>query len=162
MTAMRFRHFGFVAWAALVFGAAGCGAGGLSTVQGTVTLDGQPLPNATVTFLPASGKGQQARGVTDASGNFRLETFKPGDGAVPGEYKVIIQYTEGLSPEATTAPKEGQSMKDMWEKSQKALKEQQKKPPKYVIPAKYSDPGQTVLTQRVPAGGPVKFDLQSK
>src|SRR5262245_27878190 len=98
--------------AALVLGGAGCGGGGLVTVKGTVTLDGQPVPHAAVTFIPKEGKGQQASGVTDASGAFRLETSKPGDGVMPGEYRVIVQYREGLSEGDTTAPKEGQSMKD--------------------------------------------------
>ena len=148
---------------ALVLGLGGCGGGPkLYTVTGTVTLDGKPLPGAAVLFLPTAEDGRQATGVTNADGSFQLETFKSRDGAQAGDYKVVVQYSESVPAGAVAAPKEGQSMKDMWEASQKAMKEQQNKPPKYVVPTKYSDPGQTVLKQRVPPEGPVKLDLQSK
>ena len=37
----------------------GCGDGGppLGKVQGTVTMDGNPLPSALVTFMPEKSKG---------------------------------------------------------------------------------------------------------
>src|SRR5437879_3692017 len=72
------------------------GRGGQSKavkVEGTVTLDGQPLPGATVSFMPV-GNGRAASGRTDANGNFRLSTFRTDDGALPGEYKVIVMVEE--------------------------------------------------------------------
>jgi len=45
---------------AAVLAAAGCGEGSTSTVTGTVTLDGQPLQEGVVRFVPADGKGQTA------------------------------------------------------------------------------------------------------
>jgi hypothetical protein len=45
---------------------------------------------------------------------------------------------------------------------ERARQQQKKKPPKYVIPAKYSDPGKTVLRSKVPANGAVTLDLKSK
>ena len=44
----------------------------------------------------------------------------------------------------------------------KKMKEQQKKPPKYVVPPKYSDRKDTPLQQRVPPEGRVLFELRSK
>src|SRR5436190_10000431 len=62
-------------------------------VEGVVTLDGKPLENAYVNFVPNGADMLTASGTTDASGNFALETgsgpaAKPG--AIPGRYKVCI------------------------------------------------------------------------
>lgn len=59
-------------------------------VTGTVTLDGQPVAEAAVQFIPQAG-GNPAQGVTDAAGNFKLTTFVDGDGALPGAHKVTVQ-----------------------------------------------------------------------
>jgi len=40
--------------------AVGCGGSSLGTVQGTVTLDGQPLKEGVVRFVPVDGKSQTA------------------------------------------------------------------------------------------------------
>jgi hypothetical protein len=61
-------------------------------VTGTVTLAGQPVEGADVVFM--SQQGQLASGQTDAQGGFRLMTFQPGDGAVPGDYTVGISKKE--------------------------------------------------------------------
>ena len=45
---------------AALLAAAGCGDGSTSTVNGTVTLDGQPLKEGVVRFVPTDGKGQTA------------------------------------------------------------------------------------------------------
>ena len=60
-----------------------------SPVHGTVTLDGKPLEGGTVQFF--SSQGQTASGEIDADGNYRLTTFQPDDGAVPGAYRVAVQ-----------------------------------------------------------------------
>jgi len=62
-------------------------------VSGVVKLKGQPVKNASVGFLPVN-RGRPAVGSTDAGGNFRLTTFKTGDGAIPGDYKVTITAYE--------------------------------------------------------------------
>jgi hypothetical protein len=77
---------------------AGCGAkavgvDGTVPVKGTVKLKGAPLAGATVTFAP-SGSGRSASATTDPQGTFQLTTLKPGDGAMPGEYKVTISKLE--------------------------------------------------------------------
>lgn len=84
----------FSAFAVGVLGLAllsGCGGGGIAPipVEGTVTLDGKPLANASVVFLSKQG-GRPAIGKTDASGHFQLKTVKANDGAVPGENVVTI------------------------------------------------------------------------
>lgn len=68
----------------------------LVPVTGTVTYDGKPLADATVTFSPmgTTQEGPGAGGVTDASGKYTLETLaqngKSKTGAVPGKYGVRI------------------------------------------------------------------------
>ena len=93
-------------------------------VSGTVTLNGEPLPGALVSFFPASTERSArfnlaqrlASGVTDASGNFsltyqRLPRTRPGarPGALPellqgapvGDYQVIVQKAPGGEPLVT-------------------------------------------------------------
>jgi hypothetical protein len=149
---------GFLAW-----GVIGCGGEGKPIkVKGTVTLDGQPLPNGMVTFIPVEKDGRHATGMTGADGSFQLTTLSADDGAFPGQYKVAVQYHEPAPEVHSTPSPEGKGMKASWDAAQRGMKEQRKKPPKYVIPAKYSDPGQTILTQKVPPDGPVNLELQSK
>jgi len=61
----------------------------LAKVSGTITLDGTPLPGATIRLIPRAG-GRAAVGVTDDSGKYVLTTFQKGDGAAPGTYAVTI------------------------------------------------------------------------
>ncbi|RMG33417.1 MAG: hypothetical protein D6725_15815 [Planctomycetota bacterium] len=80
----------------------------MGTVSGVVTLDGKPLANATVTFVPVEPAipknkpqsiGQRRKpkltvpaawGVTDDQGRYQLRCFRNQLGAVLGKYKVQI------------------------------------------------------------------------
>jgi hypothetical protein len=84
--------------AAVALLSAGCGGTRYKTapVSGRVTLDGRPLPRATVMFLPATGtEGKSdlpsSAGLTDEAGRYSL-VLNDGKtaGAVPGKYKVMI------------------------------------------------------------------------
>jgi hypothetical protein len=80
----------------LALATAGCGSQyDLHPVTGKVTLDGNPLENAVVTFQSVSG-GTSASGTTDASGVYSLHDIRPdgGPGAEPGEYVVSVSWTE--------------------------------------------------------------------
>ena len=84
----------FVAGVALL---AGCGGGDANlpdTVDaaGVVTLDGQPLDNASIVLAPVeAGEGKYpAYGSSDEDGGFELKAFEAKDGAVPGSYKVRV------------------------------------------------------------------------
>lgn len=79
--------------AALLFPALlGCGGGGdlpeLAEVTGTVQMDGKPLPDATVMFVPADGRPSSA--TTDSNGNYTLQYNERASGAVPGKSRVMI------------------------------------------------------------------------
>ena len=91
--------------------ATGCGGGGpdLSSVEGTVTLDGQPLAKAIVNFEPADETGERSsyEGQTDQSGHYVLHATASNKGAEPGEYTVHITLPKLASddPNAKTAIK---------------------------------------------------------
>jgi hypothetical protein len=61
----------------------------LGDVQGTITLDGQPLVGATVIFEPKAG-GRASKSVTDASGHYQLVYLRDINGAIVGPHKVKI------------------------------------------------------------------------
>jgi hypothetical protein len=85
--------------AALALGVCGCSPKTVKVVA-VVTLDGQPVEGATVKLVPEEGStGEPASGLTGKDGSCRLQTYSPGDGVVPGEYKVSVSKTESLAAE---------------------------------------------------------------
>lgn len=71
----------------------------VGTVSGVVTLDGSPLPNATVVFNPADGEGRSSSSTTDDSGRYVLSYTAKIFGAKVGKHKVSIT-TEANSEES--------------------------------------------------------------
>ncbi len=69
----------------------GCSAGGpeIAYVAGRVTMDGKPLANASVIFIPEDGRPAGAK--TDADGNYVLNFDQSRRGAMPG--KNIVRIT---------------------------------------------------------------------
>ncbi len=155
-----------VALGLVVLVALGCGSSnsGLDTVpvSGTVTLDGSPVEGARVVFAPAGG-GKAASGVTDASGRYKLTTLDPGDGALPGNYLVMISKTEatGQSP-ASEAVKPGMSAEEATQAAMEALDKGEQAEPQFEdrLPAKYKDPSKSGLKVDVAKGGQTEFDFQ--
>lgn len=117
----------------------GCAESDTIKVTGTVTMDGKPVDNAEVMFLPAGGR--MATGVTNSEGKFELSTNTAGDGAVPGDHKVTIveHYAAGKPPPMTPGPL----------------------PTRF--PPQYSDPLQTPFSAKVERGGKndFQFDIKS-
>jgi hypothetical protein len=58
--------------------------------SGTVTYKGAPASGAVVTLVATDPDGRGATGKTDDSGKFTLMTYEPGDGAIPGKYRVKV------------------------------------------------------------------------
>lgn len=80
--------------------AAGCGGqSNIGKVTGRVTLDGQPLADAVVTFAPAA-EGSPSLGRTDSSGLYNLVYTREINGAEIGEHKVSITTYSAADPEA--------------------------------------------------------------
>lgn len=90
-----------VACSVLCLVSIGCGPSGppLGTVSGTVTMDGEPLSSALVTFTPAAG-GRSSTGKTDASGKYEL-AFVDSKGALIGSHNVSVTT---LTEVAASAP----------------------------------------------------------
>ena len=88
----------FIAGLALL-GITGCGnPNGTVKVSGKVTVDGQTPPGAgTVTFTvvePADGfPNRPAMAKFDVDGEYTATSFEPGDGLVPGSYKIAVELS---------------------------------------------------------------------
>lgn len=73
----------------------GCGGEqGLGKVEGVVKLDGKPLPDASVEFTPADGKGLTSYGRTDQNGAYYMMATRSDYGAALGKNKVRISTYE--------------------------------------------------------------------
>lgn len=57
-------------------------------VSGQVLIDGEPVADASVQFVPTGARA--AQGQTDAQGQFTLTTFEEGDGCAPGVHRVVV------------------------------------------------------------------------
>ncbi|QDU74161.1 hypothetical protein Pan97_11660 [Bremerella volcania] len=62
-------------------------------VQGKITLEGAPIEGATVMFFCEKLK-ITSYGKTDATGQYQLTTYEPGDGAPAGHYQVSVKKVE--------------------------------------------------------------------
>lgn len=105
-------------------------------VSGTVFYKQQPSVGAKVMFAPQDHQ-YAAVGQTDSNGRFKLQTFEPADGAVPGKFKIAVTKFEVID-----LPNGG-------------IKEN------FFLPGKYRDPAKSGLTAVVPPEGTdaLKFEL---
>ena len=119
--------------AAISLTMAGCGATGpgMAQVTGKVTYQGKPVPKGTVSFVPTAPGGRNATGQIDESGNYRLQTENPGDGALTGDYSVSIAARDDVVLDYIP---------------RKPI------PPKYLAPAKYENPATSGLKATVKSG----------
>jgi hypothetical protein len=125
----------FGALSVIVLMLSGCGGvGKLYPVSGKVTVDGKPLPDAQLSFMPDAEKGNKATATAVGKvkdGSYSLTT-QGKEGAPAGWYKVAVytQYPGG--PE-------------------KAV----------VLPRRYTDPGKSPLSvEVVPSPQPGAYDLK--
>ena len=104
----------------------GCAPGFPETarVSGKVTLNKQPLTVGEIQFIAEDG--HIATGQIEPDGSYRLRTFLPDDGAVPGAHRVIIRPTESFRSSGAVAL--------------------------ISIPGRYADPATSGLTARVNPG----------
>jgi hypothetical protein len=114
----------------------------LVPVEGVITLDSKPLPNADISLGPmtATGPGPYL-GTTDSQGRFALgPADDPAGGAAPGTYRLIIATVKPIpgADESTPPPKQ-----------------------KEVVPMAYRDGSMEVV---VPEDGAtdLKYELKSR
>ena len=105
----------------------GCNSSDLALVKGKVTLNGKPVPNGTVNFIP-DNPGPSATGELKLDGTYALTTNKLDDGAKPGTYKVVIVAMEDQSGK---------------------LPEEKSPLPAAIVPLKYTSLATTDLTATV-------------
>ncbi len=78
----------------LVLCVTGCSSKGrdnMVPINGKVIYNNGPLSEGTIVYLPAgSRQSRQATGQIQQDGTFVLTTFEAGDGAMFGEYNIII------------------------------------------------------------------------
>lgn len=149
-------------------GLAGCGGGDavekppLFAVKGTLTLNGDALAGASVTFTPKTGP--VARGVTNDKGEFTLTTFDAGDGAVEGNHTVTVYKSEGgvESPDTEAVdPDKGEVEVDTALGPGADGEDVDMKEAKLLVPKAYTNPMETTLQFVVKADGPneAKLDM---
>jgi hypothetical protein len=148
--------------AGIMFASVGCGSGTKAAkteqVEGLVTLDGQPVPDATVTFVPVQdGVGAAAAGRTDAEGKYRLTALvtgahaEGGAGTLPGEYYVGVMKVS-LPPPPTSEDAVGPSKQRPRETKLT-----------HVVPEKYNDPKKSEIKVTVKEGkNDIPIPLTSK
>lgn len=74
-------------------------------VTGFVTLDGQPLANATVYFIPTDEEVPVSSGKTNEKGEYKLQKLDAADvSTAPGRYKIQFECAE--EPETGDAVQE--------------------------------------------------------
>ncbi len=111
--------------------------------RGFVKLRGEPLGNASVSFISLDGK-VRSYGRTDGVGSFTLSTYGRDDGAPPGKYKVIVAVSTSKEIEPGVLEDE---------------------PPggfKSPVPSKYSNPQTTNILVEVKEGADNEFTIDLK
>jgi hypothetical protein len=136
---------------------AALGCGGADTpvaVQGLVKLDGAPLAGATVTFMSTQDALRPATGYTDQEGVFHLTSFRKDDGALPGDYRVLVTKIQPIEP----PPDTNSGDPDAVLKHYKSLKSQKRTS---LLPLLYASYDTTPLRCKVPAEGKVVLEMES-
>lgn len=141
----------------------GCGGASdapqLAKVSGTVTMGGNPVVDATVTFhLDGEGAPRPGMGKTDASGNFRITTFNNNDGAIVGTHIVTVAKIEANPAESSgDMDMEGEAYGAAMNAAASETEDR-----KQVFPEEYATKATSPLKITVPAGGndDVQLDLE--
>jgi hypothetical protein len=111
--------------------------------SGVVLYKGDPVEGATVVFAPQD-HSHSAAARTGPDGRFQLRTFQPGDGAVPGNFKVTVTKIEVSS--------QGPPASDDEERPEPQQK--------WLLPQNYGSAESSGLTAPVTADGTNEFTFE--
>lgn len=114
----------------------GCNSSNLVVVTGKVTYQDKPVTSGTISFVSADNAS--AYGDLQPDGSYSLKTDKPGDGAAPGTYKVVVV---AMADQAGLLPEEKNPL------------------PAPTVPNKYTSVATTDLTAKVEKGKPNVIDF---
>jgi hypothetical protein len=121
-------------------------------VSGKITYNGKPVEKGTISFVPTAPDGRSATGEI-SGGSYSLTTAEPGDGALPGSYKVTVIARDMDTSKLKEVAKGGQFHHD--KEFAKAVSSA-----KPLVPSKYSLIDTSGLTAEVKAqSNPISFDL---
>jgi hypothetical protein len=158
MTPARFlppgRLFATIVFSTMaLFVMAGCGSAKVYPVSGQVNFNGKPMAGTgSITFIPVVQKegSPMAGGEVLADGTYKLTTVKINDGAMAGDYKVVISQVTSVEPKPVA---DGEAAPAVVA----ALK------PDQLIPAIYADHANSPLTATVKAeSNTINFELPHK
>src|SRR5262245_30871652 len=152
----------------------GCGKEGYVSVRGVVLLDGEPVPQASVAFVPEDPHGEGATGYTDEDGQFVM-TSTSVKGVKPGKYKVRIEALAEKAPPGKGMSEimaekyghgaQGKTTKNAAKDAAEELKRQAKESAaaarrkKMATPPVYNDIDKSPLRADVPAQTEFRFEL---
>lgn len=117
---------------------------------GLITLDGKPLAGAVVTFLPTDQEGLLTVADTDDEGRYDLTYYSVPGGTSPGAYRVGVSFMRSASGKIVTL-----GIRSSLAPTPESITA------KELLPNKYSNLGQSILSATVPAkGGTFDFELE--
>ena len=93
----NFTNLTIVLFGIAILSFVGCGDGSIAPVSGKVTVDGKPVEGIRLVFSPMptgdeTDPGPWSSGLTNASGEYALETRYKDNGAVVGQHTVAFVY----------------------------------------------------------------------
>jgi hypothetical protein len=146
----------------LAFPACGRSRPAVAPVSGRITLDGKPVTTGVVCFHPATGR--PATGRIDTDGRYRVGTFTPTDGALPGSHRVVIESrtvsTGPPRPARQTAPPPAGTPQDIAQEWEAGTLSTVATGIEWLVPEKYAAESTTPLRADVaPGSNVIDFDL---
>lgn len=133
----------------------GCGGVNPVPIKPRVMLDGQPLSNASISFFrEGAEEGRAGFGRTNSEGVATLTTFKPGDGVLPGSYRVVVTKSPEnpntfVVDESSTEQPDAQAMLKLSSMAAQGNPRPRRRRVRSVLPEIYSDPGTTPLRSTI-------------
>lgn len=126
-------------------------------VKGKVTYLGNPIVGAMVAYSP-EGSQPAAIGKTNDEGVYTMTTYRAGDGAAEGNFKVLISLLEVEAPSTSDAP-HGTDPNQNYSISHAG---KPKKSTGGILPAIYGDAAKSPLTAKVQSSGSNEFNFELK
>jgi hypothetical protein len=140
----------------------GCGKSDrpeLATASGRVTLDGNPIEGASVSFEPVSG-GRPCSGMTDADGVYKITSYDPFDGAPVGDHYVAVIKISGEGAAVPAGVDPTMTLSDISGPGAENAKDKKEPETIYLVPRKYGSVKTSQLKVTVPSGGSSELNLE--